>query len=106
MEGNYSAHYFVNDIPAGIGMLRLYKGVVTGSDAGYDWKGTYSIEGSKLKGTLTATPVSKAVNIFGTTESIQLVAEGTIEEGTIMLLVHNENNESQQFKAIMKPIDV
>jgi hypothetical protein len=104
VDRNYSVDYTSKGFGSGIATLR--DGVITGSDAGFRWKGDYRIEGTKLLGSLIAIPESAVVNVFGDADIIELDFVGAITEKSIQIHGVRKGSPEHQLEAILRPIEV
>ncbi len=77
----------LSDEATSLGRVDLKDGIISGSDAGYDWKGTYEIQGNDISANFTAEPKVDVINIRGEVAPINLELSGNITNADTIELV-------------------
>jgi len=106
-NGEYSVTYnglSGNGTLPGCGKVTLHDGKIYGSDAGYDWKGTYRLDGTHLYGSLLATPEHPVINIFGDGDPLDLEVIGVVAEGLITIQGIRKDRPEHLLSATLQPI--
>jgi len=102
VDGNYAVDYGSNRFLGGCGTVTWKNGIITGSDAGFRWKGTYRVENTKLTGEVLASQERDVVNVFGDSDSIQLDLIGKVKDGIIEIIGTRRECADQVFAAVLR----
>jgi hypothetical protein len=108
LNGKYHVHYRLASNPdiGGTAVVSLSDGKIKGSDAGFDYSGSYAVVGGHLNGKLLVVRQRELLSIFGDIAEIRLDLKGTIQSGSIEVSACNEEARTHMVFATLTPVEV
>jgi hypothetical protein len=106
VEGMYSVEYQSNYGSPGCGIVTLKDGEIQGSDAGYDWQGTYTEVGGMVIARVDIFTERETYNVFGEIGPVELDFEGKKTSEGLLFFGVRRNRPEQRIEVRLKPVEV